>query len=286
MRRRIFRVGLLIGSMFLAWALVAAIALIVVGAIHHGDTAQAAPQAAIPLRDAMERVRSFTEDSSLQLEGGLAPTLPGNDSRPIYWLESGSGERVDEFKVDAETGEILEAVWRSRLMRPTSDRRASIEDAALVASNFAAGKFAGFDKLTLLERSTMPAPELGSLHSLKWVQVDPKTRAELPTAVTISVASANNRVVRYLAQRDVLLIDTSPRITADQASTTVLNAVASDRRWRGASITSRRLQVIYDDVNHQRLAWAVLLDAPGSLAGEARLLLLVDAQTSQLIETN
>jgi hypothetical protein len=272
--------------MCIAWALVAGIALMVVSAIHQGDAALASPQSAIPLRDAIERVRSFTDDPSLDLDGGLAPSLPGDDSRPIYWLESGSGEIVDDFKVDALTGEILEATWRSRLLRPASDRGASMEDAAVLASNFGARKFKGFDTLTLLERSTLPAPELGSLYSLKWVLVDSKTRAELPTSVTISVASANNKIVRYLAQRDQLEIETSPRISADQASTVAVNAVSSDRRWRGATVSSRRLQVIYDDVNHQRLAWAILLDAPGSLAGQARMLLLVDAQTSEVIETN
>ena len=286
MRRRVLRVGLLIGSMLVAWGLVASIALLVVSAIHHGDQALAAPQSAIALGDAIERVRTFAEDSGLQLEGGLSPSVPGDDSRPIYWLESGTGNAVDEFKVDALTGEILEATWRSRLLSLSSDRGATIEDAALVASGFASKKFTGFDKLTLIERSTMPAPELGSLYSLKWVQVDARTRAELPTSVTISVASANNRVVRYLAQRDAVQIDTSPRITADQASTLTLNAVSGDRRWNGATINSRRLQVIYDDVNHQRLAWAILLDAPGSLAGQARMRVLVDAKTGELIETN
>jgi hypothetical protein len=286
MRRRMYRVGLLIGSMFVAWGLVASIALIVVSAIHQGDTALASPRAAIPMRDAIERVRIFADDSSLELEGGLAPSLPGGDSRPIYWLEAGAGETVDEFKVDALSGEILEANFRSRLLRTSSDRRATIEEAALLASTFGAQKFAGFDQLTLLERSTLPAPEVGSVHSLKWILVDPKTRAELPTSVSISVGSANNRIVRYLAQRDTVAINTNPRVTADDASTVALKTVAADRRWNGASISSRRLQVIYDEVNHQRLAWAILLDAPGSLSGQARTLVLVDAGTSELIETN
>jgi hypothetical protein len=286
MRRRIYRVGLLIGSMLVAWGLVASIALVVVTAIHNGDAALAAPQSSIGLGDAIERVRKFTDDASLQLEGGLGPSLPGDDSHPIYWLEAGSGETVDEFKVDALTGEILEATWRSRLLHPAADRHATIEDAALVASGFGAKKFAGFDKLTLIERSTMPAPELGSLYSLKWVLVDAKTRAELPTSVSISVASANNRVIRYLAQRDEVQIDTSARITAEQAGTKALDVVSSDPQWRGASINSRRLQVIYDDVNHQRLAWAILLNAPGSQAGQARTLVLVDAKTGELIDTN
>src|SRR5690242_17919655 len=144
MRRRVLRVGLLIGSMLVAWGLVASIALLVVSAIHHGDQALAAPQSAIALGDAIERVRTFADDSSLQLEGGLSPSVPGDDSRPIYWLESGTGNAVDEFKVDALTGEILEATWRSRLVPPSSDRRATIEDAALVASGFASKKFTGF----------------------------------------------------------------------------------------------------------------------------------------------
>ena len=286
MRRRVFRVGLLIGAMLVAWGLVASIALLVVSAIRHGDSALASPQSAIPLRDAIERVRTFAEDPRLQLDGGLAPSIPGDDSPPVYWLESGAGEQVDEFKVDALTGEILEANFRSRLLRPTSDRRATIEDAAAVASSFAAPRFSGFNQLTLVERSTMPASEVGSVHSLKWVQLDARTRAELPTSVTIGVASASNRVVRYLAQRDPVEIDTTPRITADEAASIALKAAAEDRRWQGASISSRRLQVIYDDVNHQRLAWAVLLDAPGSMAGHARLLVVVDAKTSELIETN
>jgi len=286
MRRRVSRVSLLIGSMFVAWGLVASIALLVVGAIHRSDTALAAPAAAIPLRDAIDRVRTFADDASLELEGGLAPTLPGDDSRPIYWLEAGTGEIVDEFKVDAVSGEILEATFRSRLLRTSSDRRATIEEAALLASSFGAQKFSGFGQLTLLERSTSPAPEVGTLYSLKWVKVDPRTRAELPTSVSISVASASNRIVRYLAQRDSVAIDTTPRITADDASTVALKSVSADRRWRGAAINARRLQVIYDEVNHQRLAWAVLLDAPGSLAGQLRMLVLVDAGTSEVIETN
>jgi len=286
MGRRCFRVGLLIGSMFVSWGLVASIALLVVGAIRHGDTALASPQSAVSLKDAIDRVRAFSEDSSLDLHGGLSPTLPGDDTRPVYWLESGDGEQVDEFKVDGLSGEVLEATFRSRLQRSASDRRASIEDAALIAASFGGQRFKGFNDLTLLERSTLSAQDVGPMYSLKWVQVDSSTRAELPTSVTVSVASANSRVIRYLAQRDPLEIDTSPKVTADQAVSVALSTAANDRRWRDANITSRRLQVIYDEMNHQRLAWAVLLDASGSSADARRLLMLVDARTSQLIEAN
>ena len=54
MRRRIFRIGLLIGSMLLAWGLVAGIAVIVVGIIHKGDSVLAAPGSMMPLRDAID----------------------------------------------------------------------------------------------------------------------------------------------------------------------------------------------------------------------------------------
>jgi hypothetical protein len=286
MRRRFFRVGLLIGSMSIASGLVASIALLAVGAIGHGNTALASPQSAISLKDAIDHVRAFSEDPSLDLHGGLSPTAPGDDTRPVYWLESGNGEQVDEFKVDGLSGEVLEATFRSRLQRSASDHRASIEDAALIASSFGGKQFKGFKDLTLLERSTLPAHEVGSMYSLKWVQVDRASGVELPTAVTVSVASANSRVVRYLAQRDPLEIDTSPKITADQAASVALSTAASDRRWRDANIASRRLQVIYDEMNHQRLAWAVLLDASGSAAEARRLLMLVDARTSDLIQTN
>jgi hypothetical protein len=286
MRRRIFRIGLLIGSMLLASALIAGIAVIVLGIIHQGDSALAAPQSVMPMREAMDRVRAFAEDPKLDLSGGLSPAIPGDDSRPVYWFESGAGTTVDEFKVDGLTGEVLEATFRSRLIRTTPDRRTTMEQAAVIASGFAGRRFDGFSKLTLIERSSLPAQDVGAIHSIKWVLVDESTRAELPTSVTVGVTGTDGRVVRYIAQRDLLKIDTKPTISADQASSAALSEVAADRDWRSATVSSRRLQVIYDEVDHQRLAWAVALDAPNTTPTPMRLLIFVDARSGEIIELN
>jgi len=286
MRRRFFRIGLLIGSMLLAWGLVAGIAMIVVGIIHQGDSVLAAPQSVMSMREAMDRVRTFAEDPKLDLSGGLSPTVPGDDSRPVYWFESGSGTSVDEFKVDGLSGEVLEATFRSRLIRTSPDRRTTMEQAAVIASGFADRRFDGFSKLTLIERSSLPAQDVGTIHSIKWVLVDGSTRAELPTSVTVSVTGTDGRVIRYIAQRDPLHIDTKPTISADQASNVALSEVAADRDWRSATVSSRRLQVIYDEVDHQRLVWAVALDAPSTAPSPTRLMMFVDARSSQIIELN
>ncbi|MFN0073718.1 MAG: hypothetical protein ACKVVP_19735 [Chloroflexota bacterium] len=286
MRRRIARVGLVILSILWASGLMAGIGVLLVGIFDHGTSALASQSGAIALRDAMEHVRDLADDPTLQFRGELDQSLLGESTRPIYWLESGTGETTDEFRVDARTGLVLEAVFRSRMKQNAGDRRASIEDAAIIAARFGARHFDGFNSLTLLERSQTATGERDTFHTLKWVLVDSATQVELPVSVLITVSGMNGGVVRYLAQRDEVTVRLTPTVSKGQATITARNAVDSDARWRNASIESQRLQVIYDEVNNQRLAWAVLFARPRPSPTSQRLLVLVDAHTRDVIDAD
>lgn len=284
MRRRYCRVSLLLASLGVASALLLGMVGVISSVLQRGETAHAAQSTTISLKEAADRVRAFTSNRGLELQGDLDP-FSVEAARPVYWLESGAGETTDEFRVDARTGEILEAVFRSRLIHERAERPASIEDAALIAARFGTERFNGFGTLSLLERSELPTAIGGSIFTLKWVLMEPTTNAELPTSVMVSVASANRAVVRYLAQRDPLLVGTVPEISPEHAVSVAQASIARAPAWSDAVHVSTRLQVVYDGNNRQRLAWALLYTSPRTALAPPRLLMLVDAHTGTVIET-
>ena len=229
---------------------------------------------------ARERVRQFVGDPNLPLVGLLESGAFGGRRYAVYHFETlaGPGEEVDEFKVDARTGEILE-VW----LRRDGPAGPPVDSAAAerIARDFAARAFAGFDRLRLVEQSTTPAPDEGTLYRFKWAQIAP-SGAELPVSATVVVSGQRGRVVWYLAQRDPLEIDPTPAIPRERAVAVAAERAAREGHWKPVPQTVRLL-VIYGDDNRQRLVWSVVF-VPPEPAGRGPLRLLVDARSGELLE--
>ncbi len=232
----------------------------------------------ITLEQAIGSVRRFTRDADLHLEGGLQEA-----TSDAYYLESsGPTPGEDSFKVDARTGEVVEATFRRSLERPGSPGRVSASEAERVAERFAQDRYFGFQELTLVDRSSR-ASERSVLHSFKWSKIAAESGAELPVSVSIAVASGPGEVVWYLAQRDPVQIDVRPAVDRLHAIRTATSGLAArDTRWDTESPLAVRLQVLYDEQNRQQLVWSITLRAR-QIGPRPSLRLLVNAHTGQLM---
>ena len=233
------------------------------------------------LQAAMASVRQFTGDPTLTLRGGLQ-TEGGGRGMTYYYLEAlGPEPGEDVFKVDARTTEVIEATLRSRLVPSSVPVDMSFEDAERAAERYARGRFDGFDQLALVDRSTRPSEAI-AVHSFKWSLLAP-SGAELPTSVSVAVSGGSGEVVWYLAQRDPLQVDAQPTISSERAIETARGWIGGrDQRWDTSNPLSVRLQVLYDDDDHQQLVWSVSFRGrPDSDRPSVRL--LVDAHTGQIL---
>jgi hypothetical protein len=259
------------------------------GVPSHGELARpiAVPASGrVTLQEAIGSVRLFAGQPTLVLEGGLQ-TEGGADSRPggLYYLESVSPTRGEDFfKVDARTAEVIEATFRGR-MAPTDEAvNLSLADAEALARRYARAHFWGFDQLVLVDRSTRTG-ESGAIHSFKWSQLAPDSRAELPVSVSLAVSARSGQVFWYLSQREPLQID--PRPAVEQARALEIARtwlLPRDRRWDLDQPSSVRLQVLYDDDDRQQLVWSVLFNARQD-GPRSSIRLLVDAQTGHLVQS-
>jgi hypothetical protein len=158
-----------------------------------------------------------------------------------------------------------------------------LADAEALAARFARTHFWGFDQLRLVDRSTRTG-ENGTVYSFKWGQLAPDSRAELPVSVSVAVMSRSGQVFWYLGQRDPLQIDPQPTVDRERAVATARAWLSpNDGRWDLDQPLAVRLQVLYDDDDHQQLVWSVLFrgrqDSPRSTFR-----LLVDAQSGEIIQ--
>jgi hypothetical protein len=238
----------------------------------------------VSLQEAIDGVRRFAGQPSLVLEGGLQPDDEQSRRADLYYLETVSptpGE--DFFKVDARTAEVVEATFRGR-MAPADDAvNLTLTDAEALARRFALTHFWGFDQLKLVDRSTRTG-ETGPIYTFKWSQVASESGAELPVSVSLAVAGRSGQVFWYLGQRDPLQIDTRPAVDRARAVGIVRAwLLPRDDRWDLDQPTSVRLQVLYDDEDHQQLVWSVVLPARED-GPRPSIRLLVDAQNGQLIQ--
>jgi hypothetical protein len=244
----------------------------------------ASPSGRVTLQEAIDGVRRFAGAPSLVLEGGLQADGEENRRGELYYLESVSPTRGEDFfKVDARTAEVVEATFRSRMAPADDALDLSLVDAEALARRFARTRFWGFDGLVLVDRSTRTA-ETGTIYSFKWSQVAKESGAELPVSVSLAVMSRSGQVFWYLAQRDPLQIDTRPAIERARAVEVVRTWLQPrDGRWDLVQPDSVRLQVLYDDDDQQQLVWSVLLRARQD-GPRSSIRLLVDAQTGALIQ--
>jgi hypothetical protein len=238
----------------------------------------------ISLQEAIDSVRSFAGQPSLVLEGGLQADADQGQRGNLYYLESVSPTRGEDFfKVDARTGEVVEATFRGRMAPDDTGTDLTLAEAQSLARWFARTHFWRFEQLTLVDRSSRTG-ETGTIYSFKWVQIAPDTRAELPVSVSLAVMAQSGQVFWYLSQRDPLQIDVHPAIDQDQAVGTVRAWLQPrDQRWDLDRPASVRLQVLYDDDDQQQLVWSVLLRARET-GPRSTIRLLIDAQNGQIMQ--
>ena len=238
--------------------------------------------ALIGLDQAVVSVRRFAGEPSLVLEGGLQTDSTGARQIDFYYLEAvGQVRGEDFFKVDARTGEVIEATFRSRLAPSSPPIGLGPAEAEQAAARFAQERFVGFDELRLVERSSRVS-ESNVVHSFKWNQIAADSEAELPVSVSVAIASGSGEVVWYLAQREPLLVATRPTIDRARAIRTAARALGrSEARW-DPSPSSVRLQVLYDDDDQQQLVWSMTFRSRQE-GSRPTLRLLVNAHTGELI---
>jgi len=242
------------------------------------------PTGRVTLQEAIGSVRRFAGEPGLVLEGGLQSDDVASRHAEMYYLESVSPTRGEDFfKVDARTAEVIEATFRGRMAPAADAADLSLADAEALAVRFARAHFWGFDQLALVDRSTRTG-ETGTTYSFKWSQLNRESHAELPVSVSLAVISRSGQVFWYLGQRDQLQID--PRPAVDRARAVEITRawlLPRDQRWDLDTPSSVRLQVLYDDDDQQQLVWSVLYRARQD-GPRSSLRLLVDAQTGTILQ--
>jgi hypothetical protein len=238
----------------------------------------------VDLQGAIDNVRRFAGRPDLALEGGLQHEDQGARGAGLFYIETISPVRGEDFfKVDAATGEVMEATFRDRLAPAQGSTELSFAEAEQRAERFARAHFWGFDQLQIVDQSTRSG-ESGLIHSFKWTQIAPGSGAELPISVSVAVSGRSGQVFWYLSQRDPLKIDATPAIGQDQALAIARTWLRPrDSRWVLDDPVSVRLQVLYNDDDQQQLVWSVtfraLQDGP-----RPTIRLLVDGQTGQILQ--
>lgn len=237
------------------------------------------------LQDAINSVRRFTGQSGLVLGGGVQTTGEPSQRGDLYYLETVSPTRGEDFyKVDARTGEVIEATMRSRLAPGAHSADLAQAAAEALAGQFARTHFWGFEQLTLVDRSIRTG-EGGTTYSFKWTLLAADSRAELPTSVSLAVAGRSGQVFWYLSQREPVQIETRPAIQQAQAIE-IARAWLSprDERWDLAEPAAARLQILYDDHDQQQLVWSVQFQARQA-GPRSSVRLLINAQTGTLLQS-
>jgi len=170
----------------------------------------------VTLQESIDSVRRFAGQPSLILEGGIQADAEAGPRAELYYLESVSPTRGEDFfTVDARTGEVMEATLRARMAPVGETADVTFSAAEAVARRFAQTHFWGFDQLALVDRSTRTI-ESGAVYSFKWSQLASESGAELPVSVSLAV-SGSGQVFWYLGQREPLQIQTIPAIEQARA---------------------------------------------------------------------
>jgi hypothetical protein len=245
----------------------------------------AADGSLISLGTARRSAQLFSGRDDLELRGDPERGAYGAGAYAIFYLESaGPGVQGEQsFKVDARTGEVLEA---TRLGSPAAAGVAgalSPQEAESRAERFASERFLGFERMSLVERTVALAANGNQLYAFKWAMVAPEAGAELPTSVSVSISSADGEPVWYLAQRESTAIDVRPEVEREQAVATAAGLVERTERWDARAPSSVRLQVVYNQDNRQQLVWAITFPSKRDGAGPGRpsLRVLIDAKSGQ-----
>jgi hypothetical protein len=245
----------------------------------------AAGGALVSLDLAVQSARQFAGRQDLVLEGGLEHGESAQYGYAAYYLESVAGSGDQSYKVDGRSGEVVEMTRLDRLASSGTTARLGALEAESAAERFAAGHFLGFSSLNLVEQGTAPGPGGVQLYTYKWALLASESGAELPTSVSVSLASSSGEVIWYLAQREAATVQAQPAISRELAVSTAAVLVDRTSRWDASTPTSVRLQVIYNGDNRQQLVWAITFPSRTDVAvpGRPSLRLLIDAQTGESI---
>jgi hypothetical protein len=244
----------------------------------------------ISLEAAKERVDRFDASSggggTEDLTGSLERGSFGGKDYAVFNLETPGGER--SFKVDARTGEVLEANWADRLAPPPPNVQLSPAEAESRARQLAGQRFVGFNELSLVEQQFGSAANGNRVYTFKWAKLAPDTGAELPTSVSLSLTEASGALVWYLAQQMPVEVAVQPAVMRAEAVATAAVLADRDGIWETGTPSSVRLQVIYDDNNRQRLVWAVSFGrrTAGPPGDRLTLRVLLDAQSGEPLTTH
>ena len=243
----------------------------------------AADGSLISLEMARRSGQVFAGRDDLDLRGGLEQGAYGVDGYAIFYLESAGpgGQGEQSFKIDARTGEVLEATRLGSLATAGSAGALSPQDAESRAERFASDRFLGFATMSLVERTITQAAGGNQLYVFKWAMVAPESGAELPTLVSISISAADGEPVWYLAQRESTAVDVQPSVQREEAVATAAGLVERTERWDARAPSSVRLQVVYNQDNRQQLAWAITFPSKpdGAAPGRPSLRVLIDAKS-------
>lgn len=127
----------------------------------------------VTLEQAAATVRAFLGDPQATLDGKLVdvPPPPSNNPSPtdpsvmryVFTRTWQVGAEPDAFVVDAETGEIVEAVLPSGAAAEVLPRRVSEDEATRIAEDFALAHLPDFERYQLASR--VPYPLVGGLRS-------------------------------------------------------------------------------------------------------------------------
>jgi hypothetical protein len=237
----------------------------------------------VSLDTARRSAQLFTGRDDLDLRGDLEQGAYGAGAYAVFLLEAaGPGIQGEQsFKIDARTGEVLEATRLGSLATAGSAGTLAAQEAESRAERFASDRFLGFGTMSLVERTVTPAANGNQLYVFKWAMVAPESGAELPTSVTVSISSAGGEPVWYLAQRESPAIDVRPSVEREAAVAPAAGLVERTERWDARAPSSVRLQVVYGAENRQQLVWAITFPSkPDSAApGRPSLRVLIDARS-------
>jgi hypothetical protein len=239
----------------------------------------------ISLETATASVRAFSGRDALELAGGLQSASVDQGRYPVFYIEPTVSDSAgsDSFRVDARSGEVIEATEVGQLAAPAGTDLSPIE-AEQQAERFVTDRFLGFSTLNLVDRSVAPAANENRLYVFKWAMLASESGAELPTSVSVALATSTGQMVWYRAQRESVQIDSRPVVSRESAVSSTAAVVEQGGIWDSRSPSSVRLQVLHDPDNRQQLVWSISFPArAGATAARSSLRVLVNATSGELI---
>ncbi len=235
----------------------------------------------VSLADAIQRVRNFLAEPNATLSGKLVDPadphqlntvggLPRPDAKLFIISRQGqSQDSGDIFVVDADTGEVLEAVMPRRAGDPLATDQMRASDAIVVAQKFARAHFVGFDQLSQVADDRL-APDVhyligisdqapgSAMHIFRWRERDAKTGTWLPSFVTVAVDANSGQVVLYVARQADYRGPTTAATDRDQAIQIALNEARTEPKNANATVTRAALATVLNN-GQDSLVWTVEL---------------------------